>query len=439
MKRSLSSAPTPPSPKKTYNTVKMTKDTRNTLANVYVALKNDGMKPNKIREIFSNAGYPVPATTIQTWLSTMKSQRVALKEQSNAGRPFALSVEQENLVVGYVLDKNHKREQCTLRAVAAFAKHQFGFTVSNATIQRTLCGLGFSSQTMKLKARGFTKTNEQLGQEVLDWVMEMRKTKKLKGLFGSIDFTFTSHRTDVHKTYSATGGAQPLLANPISRFTNCIITCEWSDGVNRTPAMLFTYNSAFRNDRNATKRRDKQTEHLRTCLSTFEIDSDRIMYVGKQNGEGRTYVSESASLVRLFFHKYKIRDHVIFSDNGNSFKEGKKSVLLKLGFRDHVFYPADVHQYLSPNDNSLHGVAKAKWRAINLDFTDDVKSSLELLRLLDDVPSEVRKSWWQRNFLMVPRPSLKMATDLVTKNQPKYHEFHKKCYVLFQNTKLKDY
>jgi hypothetical protein len=55
------------------------------------------------------------------------------------------------------------------------------------------------------------------------------------------------------------------------------------------------------------------------------------------------------------------------------------SVLESLGFAKHVPYPAPVHQHLSPNDNRLHGTAKARWRNSGVDFQDDVESSLLLL------------------------------------------------------------
>src|SRR4051794_2646469 len=52
---------------------------------------------------------------------------------------------------------------------------------------------------------------------------------------------------------------------------------------------------------------------------------------------------------------------VALSDNGNSFFEDGESILMAVGFKDHRFYPVNVHQFLSENDNRLHGTSKASW------------------------------------------------------------------------------
>jgi hypothetical protein len=64
-----------------------------------------------------------------------------------------------------------------------------------------------------------------------------------------------------------------------------------------------------------------------------------------------------------------------------------------------VAYPAPVHQYLSPNDNRLHGAAKARWRNSRVDFKNDVESSLMLLHDLDVDLTEYGETWFKRNIL----------------------------------------
>jgi len=122
--------------------------------------------------------------------------------------------------------------------------------------------------------------------------------------------------------------------------------------------------------------------------------------VGNKQGESRSYVTESPALVRKFFKCYPIpKEAVILSDLGNSFVEQGKSVLLSLGFHKHICYPAAVHQYLSPNDNRLHGTAKKTWRELGLDYKDDVKSSISLLRCLDIDIQAQSKMWFDRNMI----------------------------------------
>ena len=86
---------------------------------------------------------------------------------------------------------------------------------------------------------------------------------------------------------------------------------------------------------------------------------------------------------------------IVFTDNGRS----TKGVLTDLGFAKHVFYPAPVHQYLSPNDNRLHGTAKRNWRTSQLDFKDDVESSLRPLRQLDSDIESHSEFWFNQNIM----------------------------------------
>lgn len=98
------------------------------------------------------------------------------------------------------------------------------------------------------------------------------------------------------------------------------------------------------------------------------------------------------------------------SDNGNALFPNGNSVLEAVGFCKHVPYPAVVHQYLSPNDNRLHGTAKEAWRASEIDFSDDVSASLFLLNLLDVNIKNHSKTWFTRNILNLTRES---AKDLI--------------------------
>ena len=119
-----------------------------------------------------------------------------------------------------------------------------------------------------------------------------------------------------------------------------------------------------------------------------------------EKNETRLYASESAELLRRFFALYPLPPNVVvFTDNGKSFFPGGVTALESLGFAKHVSYPAPVHQHLSPNDNRLHGTAKAKWRNSGVDFEDDVESSLLLLSHLDVELAAHGAMWFKRNIL----------------------------------------
>ena len=229
---------------------------------------------------------------------------------------------------------------------------------------------------------------------------ERQREGDLKGLVASVDFTFTGHRTDRRASYAPSGGAAPKSSAAIAQFTNCIVTVVWSDGVNRTPPVLFTFNGKFRLDRIGRKAWEQEREHLVDALTRFGIDTKRVIYIGTEKKETRIYAGESAELLRRFFALYQIpRNVVVFTDNGKSFFPGGVSALESLGFAKHVSYPAPVHQYLSPNDNRLHGTAKGSWRNSGVDFKDDVESSLLLLNHLDVDLVANGATWFRRNIL----------------------------------------
>lgn len=92
-------------------------------------------------------------------------------------------------------------------------------------------------------------------------------------------------------------------------------------------------------------------------------------------------------------------------------------------------YPPPVHQYLSPNDNHLHGVAKKRWRALGLDHSDDVLSTLTLMHCIDQISESSIQTWFRRNFLLdqkeVSREAIASVIDAekkLDKNRANYYE-----------------
>jgi len=85
------------------------------------------------------------------------------------------------------------------------------------------------------------------------------------------------------------------------------------------------------------------------------------------------------------------------------FRDEEGSFIEKIGYGKHIFYPVCVHQFLSPNDNKLHGRTKAKWRGMFKDFDDDVAWSAGLMRCLDEVAQATIRSWWERNLFLKGR------------------------------------
>jgi len=356
-----------------------------------------GLKRKDFLLFLSEAGYSITPRSLNNWTAALEHPTRDANNSSGAGRPRSLSEDETLILSGFILDKNEQNKEVHLDTCQKFIFDSFGVSVSVSTVHGYLKALGFSSRAIHTRTEGFQLDRSHLSILAHEWIRTAQIHCKRSHLC-SVDFTFTSHRKDRRVTYGLNGTSQPKSDEAISRFTNCIITCIWANGINRTPSVLFTYNQAFRFDRKATPRRNVQMAQLDEALKSFNIDSNRVMYVGEKNGEGRSFVAESSSLLRKFFELYNIPPNcTVVSDNGNSFKEGGDDILLKMGFQIHEYYPSSVHQYLSPNDNKLHGAAKQKWRQLGIDFTDDVKASIAFLRCLDDC-SDSAVIWFDRNF-----------------------------------------
>ena len=64
-------------------------------------------------------------------------------------------------------------------------------------------------------------------------------------------------------------------------------------------------------------------------------------------------------------------------------------------------YPAPVHQYLSPNDNKIHG-CKSKWY-LEYESLDTVERSLRLMQLLDEEMELNSARYFKENIFLLKR------------------------------------
>ncbi len=420
------------SKKRKYPSAELSNGQREIIARLVGSLEARGISRTVFRGILADAGITVPKSSLDRWVHAHATAGSIFKAEKASGAPPLPDAEQREIAAGRVLFQNDSNQIVSLASFSNFCESAFGLALAQTTAHDYLHALGFSSKILQLKTRGFTVDVNTLAKMMFEWKRERQREGDLKGLMASIDFTFTGHRTDRRVSYALTGGAQPKSGTAISQFTNCIVTVVWSDGVNRTPPVLFTFNGKFRFDRIGRKAWDQEREHLMDALSRFDINARRIIYIGAKKNETHTYVSESADILRRFFALCQIPlNVVIFSDNGKSFFPGGVSVPESLGFAKHVSYPAPVHQYLSPNDNRLHGTAKASWRNSGVDFKDDVESSMLLLNHLDANLIAHAATWFGRNILDLTADS---ARELIRgrsgkRAQVDYDRFH--AYLIF--------
>ncbi len=410
-----------------YLSTTLVPDVRTAFARQYLAWKVRGQPKADFLALLSEAGYDVPLRTLDEWVANVRSQGSATSPSKASGRPQALSQDAVRLLVGFVLDRNEANVEVHLDTVQALVRDRLNVDISLRSLSNYLHGAGFSSKVTQNKTAGFKLDIASLCRLALDWLrttpLDVPRSKLC-----SIDFAFSGHRKDLRSSWSPIGGAQPKSGTAVSTYTNCFLTCVWADGKNRTPAMLFTYDQRFRWDRSPTEKRRAEVAYLDEYLTRYKIDAERIVYVGKGKGENRKFVAESADLVRRFFETYGVeKDCTVLSDNGNSFKDDGVDIFDVLGFKQHRCYPAAVHQYLSPNDNRLHGAAKKAWVASPVDYSDDVLASCYLMNLLDWCSKDVRK-WFDTNLqLKEEEPTLEKIEALIKGERVSESEYFKAC------------
>lgn len=388
-------------------------DARTVFARLYLAWKKRGQTKIDFRAFVSEAGYDLPLRTLDNWIADVHSGGSVGSSEKHSGRPLILVDDEIRLLTGFVLDMNDKHIEVHLRTAQEFVRERIGKDMSLESVDTYLHRQGFTSQVAQTKTKGYKLAASELCNIALNWLKNTPLSVEPSKL-ASIDFVFTGHRTDRRTSFALCGGPQPKSAGGVSTYTNCIVTCVWADAKNHTPAMLFTLNPQFRRNRHATARRSRQVDDLDRCLEFYCIKADRIVHIGKQKGEKGCYASESPDLLRRFFEHYGVPDGcTILSDNSKSFFEKGEDILRKLEFQRHCCYPAPVHQYLSPNDNRLHGAAKKEWRESGVNFSDDVFASSYLLHLLDSHTKHVGK-WFKKNLqLEAQEPILSGVENLI--------------------------
>lgn len=420
-------------PKTTYAAARISDDAKTMIARLYRVQHAQGKRRHEFVADMSQAGYTFSESQLDRWVARVNRDEAAVSTTKASGAPAHLTREQRDIAGGWILSQNFHGISVHRSDYSHFCDEHFKQPLSHPTVSRYLAEDGFSYRTMQSKARGFTVDIVSQRRQLWDWVQTQRQEGLFdihRSLLASIDFTFTGHRTERSSSFASQGGSQPILSVSISSYTNCIITVVWADGMNRTPPMLFTYNPEFRRDRHPTVRRVALIQHFDEGLKEKGIDRQRIVYVGKEKGESRSYVAESPALLRNFFEHYPVPEcAVILSDLGGSFVDQGKSVLLDLGFQKHVCYPAAVHQYLSPNDNRLHGTAKKAWRESDIDYKDDVKSCIFLLHRLDNDIHTQSKMWFDRNMISLKESDVE---GLIGSEAGKFSKLHKSWLRLYR-------
>lgn len=404
-------------------------DQRDLIARVALAYRADGHSWEQTLTFLQRVHPGLQERSVRRWATDLLQKGHVFALEKNSGRPRVVQEEKLRLLVGWILYETDSGEIIKLDDATIKANDDFDMDVVKETIRLWLHEYGIET-----RPTGCTTANKATPEEkvraVQDFIKELRPQLKANTVLCSLDFTYTSHRTARPQSLAGRG-RKSAARKKISRFTNCLVTALLSNGV-QLDSILYTLNSDFRTDRKKTKVRVAKEMKFSLALAKYGISEDRTLYDGKLKGEKGTFAKEYSDMIRDFleYHKDKLDglDVIFLSDNGNAFKDGEESIIEKLGYGKHIFYPACVHQYLSPNDNRLHGVAKAVWRSMFKEFSDDVQCSLALMKCLDDVPEDTIRGWFRRNLFLdggiVRDEDVK---ELISGHPSKWSDLHDAC------------
>jgi transposase len=377
----------------------------------------------------TRAAPDVTEASLRRWVAAIHKEEAPFLDVKASGRPKSLSDENLDILVGWILMETCGGEIVKLDGALAFLRDKLGVEIVKETLRLRLHDIGVETCPTAVHCKETPPLRVQV-EAYIDWMKDFRANGCSRRLLCSLDFTYTSHRTS-RPTTLAGKGRKKSVRSKISRFTNCLVTGLLSDG-RQLSSILYTYNGEFRTDRAKTKRRRKLEGRLGALMEKYGISDERIVFDGAMKGEKRTFVREYSGMVRHFLehHMDTIKDeNILFlSDQGAAFKDGHESLIEKNGYGHHLFYPPCVHQFLSPNDNKLHGVAKAKWRGMFDNFDDDVECSLGLMHVLDGVQSDTIKKWFKCNmFLGRGRVTEEKVKELISRAPTKISSLHEAC------------
>lgn len=387
----------------------------NEYCSFYLERRDAGMSREKAFTALKRIGYSYSLKTLYRHLKRFKETQSALPNREERRLPpqnkSLLSDNDKEVLNDFVLSMNEQNKPICLDDIRNFILAKFGLDVTRASACRYLQELGMSNKTCMTKTAGHKDSLEVLVDMYWKFILMMRASPRHAfvldpALIRSIDCTYTSKPKRTVTTYSKRGGGKQRSAKKVVSYTDGIITMCSADGVNSTPCWVFTHNPRFNPHQANTVRGKAILEDVESKCALYGIHRSRIIYLP---GVGKYYVGEKPEMYERFLEHYASLDRgrtlprssLILHDGGNAFKRGGQSIFPMLGFHNHETYPALVHQFLSPNDNKLHGV-KATWAKGYYKFEegDSISPTLYLMQLLDKATPNC-KQYFDDNLLKV--------------------------------------
>lgn len=386
-----------------------THETETVFVEQYLKLLASNMKTQDAFENIQKMGFQKTQRTMDRHVLSYITTGNALSPVKKDGSLPLLNEEQMATVDTWILGQNTINAPIGRSNVQKFIFDTFQIEVCLTTAGNVLRRLNHTQKTCQSKTAGFLKTNAEKKTEYMEFITQMKKTNRFcrpPSEIRSIDVTYTKKPPKNETTFSPKGGSTQRSKSKTFLYTNAITTMVSGDGLNHTPCLLFTHDPKMAKTQKNTPRGKRVRAEFEEALNEFGITEDRIIY----EKSSKNYFAESPDLYENFLERYETKKKVskndlILHDGGKAFKRQKTSIFDNLGFTNHVAYPTDVHQFLSPNDNKLHG-CKSTWKQEYYKFENEVSASLRLMNLIDLDTVENSKTYFRKNLFNVKRSDL---------------------------------
>jgi transposase len=373
---------------------------------IYLKMRGEKKRRVEAYDSLKRMGYPESLPTLDRQIRKFKADGHALLVEKIVGAKPILNASEQQKVKDFVKAKNLENSPVALRDVQKFIKEIFGKETGLTTCYDLLVKLDMSRKKCRTKTSGFKRSNVELRKMYWDFIIKLKRSKVLVDSphnLCSIDTTFTSESDPEVFTWSQIGSGPQTSNGARFQVTNAIVTMVFADGINHKPCEVWTSNKRFAplpDGAPPTPAKGRKYEAFLDKCKQYEISPTRVHFC-KDSG---LYTSESSSIYMRFLESVD-RDVCIFHDGGRAFKKDGVSIFESMGFKNHVQYPSEVHQFLSPNDFHLHGV-KETWRREYYKFDDDVSATLRLMQLIDQDTVNNSRAYFENNILRIKKSDL---------------------------------
>ena len=142
--------------------------------------------------------------------------------------------------------------------------------------------LGHNQKTCITKTAGFTKPNDQLKQEYMEFITKMKKENRFylhPSVVHSIDVNYSNRPKTGVTTFSSVQGGKEKADSKTPLYTNAIVTIISDDGIHRTHWMLFTRDPKMAKEQKDADRGKLVRSEFEEASKKYNITEDIVFFM----------------------------------------------------------------------------------------------------------------------------------------------------------------